>query len=227
MPSVCWLCSIFRESLQKLNVLPTSRWAVGPCADRPHGEQCCAVQLPGLLQLAAEASATKGDPAAQKAKLEAVMAAVEAVFASPGYLLAACRRQPQRRRPSSEEQGLAGEAATEPMDSSPRAEQQEQQEGVADAGLAAEQEGHATHAQQTAAGPAAASQQQQQQQQQQPDDAGLDLQRIAAIYQALLKLYDADVAAVLGHTCVRLLDSEWLGLLLCCELRSHFKRALG
>lgn len=51
-------------------------------------------------------------------------------------------------------------------------------------------------------------QQQEEGRQQQREAGSLDLQRIGATFQALLKLYDPSVVAAVGNTSVHLLDSE-------------------
>ena len=183
----------------------------GPCATRPHGAQWCPVELPDLLELTAQAAADTDD----RARLEAVTAAVESIFSSPGYLLAAFsvqqqhpaaetqQQQPQQQQPvlSSGAAAQAGAGGVQPMDASP-VEQPPAANGAAGADL--------QHAGQQGAAEAAigGTQQQQEGRQQQPQAGGLDLQRIGATFQALLKLYNPAVVAAVGNTSVHLLDSE-------------------
>lgn len=130
-----------------------------------HGEQYCAVQLPDLLQLTADAAAQAGD----KGRQAALIAAVETVFASPGYLLAAFKQRLQQP-------AAAAAAADSPH---------QQQPGDAAAAAEGQQDGERQAA--VAADKSSAQQQQEQRQHQ------VDTERIGATFSALLKLYDTEV----------------------------------
>ena len=160
----------------------------GPCAARTHGAQCCPVVLPDLLELTALEAADKDD----RARMEAVAAAVESIFSSPGYLLAAFSAQ--QVQPSGAAQADAGGA--QPMDVSPV----EQPAVAAGARLDEAQQAGQQGAAEAVPGGA-------QQQEERPREVGgLDLQRVGATFQSLLKLYDPAVVAAVGNTSVHLLD---------------------
>ncbi|KAL4425546.1 hypothetical protein ABPG75_009562 [Micractinium tetrahymenae] len=200
--------------------------AIGPClAQRPHGEQWCALPLPDLLQLTGQVAAAQQ---ADRASVEAVIAAVEMLFSSPGYLLQAFSRR--HREQQQQQQQQSNHQAQQQQDKRPEQQQgqqqhhqQQQQQQAGEQQMAAagaepmdiDQAPGAQHAQQGAAQQHGASEAQQPQQQQEPAPAaprqgdgcgGLDVPRIAATYQALLRLYDPAVVTALGSTCVRLLD---------------------
>ncbi len=181
----------------------------GPClARRPHGEQWCALPLPDLLQLTSQAAAQP----AGRASLDAVVAAVGMLFSCPGYLLEAlCLRQQQQQQQQQQQDGQQGAAGglggTGPMDVDRAADVTPAQQG------AAQQQAPEAPQQRGASDPQAPLSQQQQQRaaaapQRGKGCGGLDVPRIAATYQALLRLYDPAVVAALGSSCLRLLDSE-------------------
>ena len=206
---LCWVVAPFRLLEQHIMTgRPLLMWRLlccaGPRRTRPHGQSYLPVPLPSLQQVAAEAAAAgKGD----RAKLAAVSEAVNCIFSSPAFLLAAMSPA-----------GLAGQPTQQ--DSCPSAlplpgEAMEVDSGSADtadsgaaaapapagapppaaaaAAPASTEQRPATGTARVAGGQASA----------QPD-VGV----VTSTYQGLLTLFDAGVVSTLGTACARLLEGE-------------------
>jgi hypothetical protein len=167
------------------------------------------VEVPHLLALAQAAAAAGGERQA----VDAVLAGIECVFGSPGYLLAAFSKR--RRAPSPSEGEPPGQQAQQAQQPGHLQEQQLEQRrgegGEAEPMAEGEQEGPRGQQQ------PADSQRLEQERQRGPaggrPGADLDVGLIGDTLQALLRLYEPEVVTALGNACVRLLDSEqgWAG----------------